>query len=148
MGFQRRTYNLIFTDESFSGFEVRARGGSVDDAMAMMRLLSLGGAFLHPTDEARRADREELYALLAGARHGGIGGLLLGWNLEDDNGQPVPLTNDQLHKEELALIITVAKSWLDAVIGVPPPLSPRSPNGEPSPEQFELMEAASVGQQN
>lgn len=116
-GFHRRTFVLEFEDPSFGGLEVRTRSASLADLMRMQELMNL------PIGEAgHEHERDELFDRL--------GGILIGWNLLDDNDEPVPTTPGQLVKEEWPLIRAICRAWVKALIEVPRPLSPSSFDGE------------------
>ena len=118
-GFMRRTFNLEFSDESFNGLEVRMRSASIGVLMRMQELLvtPLGGA-------QAAVERKELFGYLADA--------IVSWNLLDEAEQPVEHTAEQVEQEEWPLIRLIAIAWIDAVAGVPRPLSQPSRDGEQS----------------
>lgn len=131
MGFEARTYKLVFEDPGLAGLEVRARGITIDEMVRLQYLLGLGGQLL----AVERADeRDELYQVLASG--------LLGWNLEQD-GTPVPCAVERLRAQEWPLIVEVARAWLEAARGVPAPLGPSSNGGQPSEEVSLPMEVLS-----
>lgn len=59
---------------------------------------------------------------------------LVSWNLEDEDGTPVPATEEAVRGEDHDDMIKVATRWLDAMGGVAEsdPLPQSSPGGEPS----------------
>lgn len=145
-GFRRKVYELDFTDPTWNGLKVTARGASIDEAIELEQLLNLGGALLDPEHET---ERKRYYGLLAS--------LLLGWNLADDEldadgmptgGEvPIPCDETTLRGEDFVMVQAIARAWLRAVLRVAPPLPERSNSGEAdSLEPFELMEAASLSQ--
>ncbi|MFI6251519.1 hypothetical protein [Streptomyces sp. NPDC051016] len=73
-----------------------------------------------------------------------FGDALISWNLEDDNGQPLPCTREALFAIDNDLAFALAAEWL-AVLGgkVSDPLE-SSPSGEPSPVESIPMEALSA----
>lgn len=133
MGYQRKTYRLVFEDPDFEGLEVRTRGGSIDHLVQMTALTTSGAELVRPDGQAKR---DELYQLLAGR--------LLDWNLEDDQGQPVPVTVEALRQQDWVLVLEVAKAWMRAAAGVSRPLEPGSPGGQPSLEESIPMETSSM----
>lgn len=58
--------------------------------------------------------------------------ILLGWNLEDDDGEPVPATADGLLTQPFGFANTLMTRWAEAVTGVPGPLGVPSSNGATS----------------
>lgn len=122
-GFRRRTFVLEFEDPSFGGLEVRTRSASLDDLMRMQELMNT--MIGRPEHEA---DRRELYDRLGGSDQ--YPGLIISWNLLDDNGQPVPTDPESLTKEEWPLIRNICRAWVAALIDVPRPLSLPSSDGD------------------
>jgi hypothetical protein len=129
-GFQRRTFLLEFQDPSFHGLEVRTRSASLDVLFRMQTLMSTD---LGPNEHA--AERKEFYQLLAGGSNSfGPLPILVSWNLLDDHNEPVPITPDQLSKEEWPMVRAIVLAWIGALASVPPPLSQPSSAGAPSEE--------------
>jgi len=71
---------------------------------------------------------------------------LVSWNVEDEEGEPVPPTLDSIFAEDLGFVLAVIKAWMDAIAGVSGPLAPSLPAGEPSPEASIPMESLSLSQ--
>jgi hypothetical protein len=71
---------------------------------------------------------------------------LVSWNLEDDNGQPVPVTDAP--NRDSRMIIRLSNAWMDALTGVhrADPLPEPSSSGETSPEPPIPMAPLSVSQ--
>lgn len=79
------------------------------------------------------ADREALAAdLVAGIAHlcDVLGRLLVDWNLDDDDGTPVPATGDGLRGQDMGLIRAILAGIL-ASTRAPRPLPPPSSDGDP-----------------
>jgi hypothetical protein len=55
---------------------------------------------------------------------------LVAWNLEDEQGLPVPVTREAVEAEDDDMVQAVIKRWTDAVLGVPAPLESGSTSGE------------------
>ncbi len=123
MGYRARTYRLVFTDPGLHDLEVTARGGTIDDLVRLMYLTGLGRDLLAPD---RDQERVELYQMLDAG--------LTGWNLEDDQGQPVPLTAQMLRAQEWSLVMAIVHAWMAAQASVSGPLEPTSSDGPPSVE--------------
>lgn len=70
---------------------------------------------------------------------------LISWNLEDDNGQPLPTTMDAVKQCDKDLIAALNNAWVQSLIGVhaADPLPESSPSGEPSLVESVPMEALS-----
>jgi len=74
-----------------------------------------------------------------------LGENLLSWNLEDDNGQPIPATPEGLTQIDQGLARALNNAYVDALVGVhdADPLPQSSPSGEPSLVESVPMEALS-----
>lgn len=117
MGYKRnpKIYHLKWEDGDYAGLEVRVRS------------LSLG----------------QLVASQSGNGYDGKEGLeanitlfaerLVDWNLEAEDGTPVPPTLDAIMGEEDDLILAIVRRWMDAISGVSAPLDETSPSGAISP---------------
>lgn len=68
---------------------------------------------------------------------------IVSWNLEDENGAPVPATLEAIYEEDDDLILGIINRWTDAVSAVRAPLQQSSPSGEPSLVESVPMEALS-----
>jgi hypothetical protein len=60
--------------------------------------------------------------------------VLVSWNLEDEDGEPVPATREELGREDPGFVFDVIVKWMEAVAGVSAPLSETSSSGETSAE--------------
>ena len=56
-----------------------------------------------------------------------LDGALLEWNIEDDDGAPVPVGLDGLRTQDFDLVLWLFDAWLEAMGGTPDPLG-----GKPS----------------
>lgn len=122
-GVRRRTFVLEFEDPSFGGLEVRTRSASLDDLMRMQELM-----YTQVGRKEYEAERQELFDRLGGTDQ--YPGLIISWNLLDDNDQPVPTDPESLAKEEWPLIRNICRAWVAALIEVPRPLSRPSSDGD------------------
>lgn len=140
-GFHRRTFVLEFEDPSFAGLQVRVRSASLDDLIRMQELMhtEIG-------TPGHEDDRQELYDRLGGTDR--YPGLLISWNLLDDNDEPVPTTPDSLAKEEWPLIRNICRAWLAALVSVPAPLSLPSSDGDRLAELSIPMDTLSANPQS
>lgn len=126
MGFKRpkTVFDLRFAGD-FEGLEVRARSVSLREFTAMgelSRLEQLGRRA--PTAEDVK-DIDALFECFAGA--------LISWNLEEDDGTPVPATLDGIRSQEVDIACRIAVAWIEAVAGVNPDLGKDSSSGETFP---------------
>lgn len=117
---QRKTYRLAFADGEFEGLEVTARSASVD---AYQRIATLATRQVSaPPSAEDLAEIDHLYRAFAG--------VLVSWNLEEEDGTPVPATYDGLKAQDLPFAVAVILAWMDAVAGVSRPLDGTSTRGE------------------
>lgn len=139
MGFTppRKVYVLDFAETELDGLEMRARSAP----LGMM--LQLGASADHfegvPSPEAMAAlpDAEKLRLV-----KGSMGKLhelvdmysqvLVSWNYEDENGQPVPATAAGLLTLDPPHLMLIIRAWQAAVAAVPPGSAPTSNAGGPS----------------
>lgn len=104
---QRPTYHLVFADEEYAGLEVKVRSGSVKTYRAIASLA--GHEFSDPPspeDLARQAALDEAFV-----------SVLVSWNVEDDDGQPVPATLAGLESLDLPFVLAIVLAWMEAVAG-------------------------------
>ena len=121
MGYRKTNKKIRLTfapDDELYGLEVQVRGMDVRTWMEV-------------TGVADGTDGE------------GVGGAILrfaqaliGWNLEESDGTPVPATPEAVQAQDHDLILRLTGAWTDALSGVHrgDPLSVSSPDGGPSPE--------------
>lgn len=127
MGFRpkKKIYNLVFDDPDMDGLEVKIRG--------------LNTGQLLDIDTARDDGGEEAISSMLQL----MADRLVSWNVEDDEGQPVPADMDGIRQQELAFNMAVISAWQDAVGGVPGPLDAGSTSTELSLVESIPMEAPS-----
>lgn len=132
MGYQRPTLKLEFEAAEMDGLEIRCRRPSI-------------GAYFALLDAAEKpiGDPANRRAL---AEH--IMPLIIGWNLEDENNQPVPATVDGFLAQDTPFIRQVTQAIVDVNRQVPGPLAQRSPDGEQFPVDSIPMEIRSPDPQS
>lgn len=130
MGFKKKskTYRLTFSGE-YEGLTVTARSLPLGKFMKMGKLVDLDVA--NPTGDDFET-LEELFTLFLEA--------LISWNLEEDDGTPIPVTREALYDQDLAFVLMLVVVYMDAVSGVPGPLDATSNAGERSLEGSLPME--------
>lgn len=133
MGYRRPSYRLTFEDPQFEGLEVSARGMSIESMLDLMKL-----ADINTSEDLSDEDREKILALCDT-----FGSALVSWNLEDDQGQPVPADANGLRKQDLGLLLGLVQSYTSGVIDVSVPLGRKSSGGMPLAEASLPMEALS-----
>lgn len=117
MGFREpSTIRLVFEpSDEYHGLEVRMRGMSIADWLAVTGLDGSEG-------EDANATMHRFYKAL------------VSWNLEDDNGHPVPVADAP--NRDSRMIRRLNNTWIQALSGVrrADPLPETSPSGETYPE--------------
>lgn len=133
-GFVRaRTLKLTWADDTeFAGLEIRARRSSVETYFQFAPII-VGGI-----DTNTQEGRAEFLELLRE-----FGSYLVSWNVEDEDGQPVPCTPDSFVDMDPLFVREVLDQWAAAIAGVAAPLDQPSPAGEPFPEESLPMETLS-----
>ena len=106
----KRTARIVFDGGEYEGAEVRTQ---LDVPI---------GLFLEIQDLVNN-DR----ALQVFERFGD--GALVDWNLEDDNGKPIPATGKGMLAIPAALANIIIEQWVEAVANPPAPLPRSSGNG-------------------
>lgn len=135
MGYRRpsKTYVLQFEDDQLAGLEVKARGASTGQLMKLMDLTELS------TRGFRKEDIKEvdkLFELFASK--------ITEWNLEDEDGNPLPVSYDSLMDQDMDFTLDLVFAWVHAVVGISGPLEQNSGDGEPFPEASIPMESQSL----
>lgn len=137
MGYVRkRTFKIRFGDgHEFEGLEVRMRSVSVGKLLQLLpKIDALDGIAVATKPE----DVEEIKEVFRE-----FSTLIDSWNIEDEDGTPVPVTCEALMDQELRLVVAVIQQWAEYVSGVPAPLDEPSPSGGPSLEASLPMETLS-----
>jgi hypothetical protein len=129
MGYRvkRKILNLRFEDPDYAGFECRAHSTSVEKVLD-----------LADQAEAARRGSIEVAELIAA-----FGDALISWNLEDDEGRPVPATTEGVRRADLVWILPVILAWVDAMVNVSAGLGKDSTSGQRFPEVSIPMEIPS-----
>lgn len=118
---KRRIYRLVFDDEEYDGLVVKVRSTSVGQLLEFMEFLTMDTDSPSPDDVARIHGLFEAFAEV-----------LAEWNVETDDGQPVPATLDGVKTQDAPFILAILRVWFGAVMTVPGPLPTASSNGAPS----------------
>lgn len=127
MGFvpQRKQFRLKFQDDDLAGLEVTVGSASIGTLMGLSGISTADPA-------GASAGLEKSIQVLADS--------LISWNIEGDDGTPVPATVDGLKQQEMSLVMSIISAWTEAVSGVSPPL----PGGSNSGETFREVELPMV----
>ena len=116
MGYRpkQKIYTLEFEDPEFEGLEVRIRGLNTGQVMDIDAARASGSEAAIVTMLKLMADR------------------LVDWNVEDDDGKPVPTTFEGVRSLDVDFNWAVIDAWQNAAAGVKAPLDEPSTSGEPS----------------
>jgi hypothetical protein len=125
---KRRTIKIIFQGD-LDGLEITAHSVSMDTFLEFEELSNryFGGK----TGRDEKADMaiqsfRKMLDMFAS--------VLVSWNLEDEDGKPVPATREELGREDPGFVFDVIVKWMEAAAGVSAPLSETSSSGETSAE--------------
>lgn len=133
MGYKpkKTIYKLVFEeDPDMDGLVVRAHAGTLDDVLFFDTRV--------PELLAGTATNEQLVEM-----YGRIIALVVDWNIEDDNGAPIPVSVEGFHSFEPEFCAKLMFGWLKAGRKVTGPLATPSDSGEPSLEASIPMETLS-----
>lgn len=111
-----RIYKLKFEDPTLEGLEVKVRSMSIGEALEFAELAEKMG---DSKDVAQvRPVLEKLAEKIAS------------WNVEDDEGNPVEITVENLFALEMVTVMAVIEAWMEVVGGLSDPLSKNSSGGK------------------
>lgn len=119
MGFrmERTVYDLPFEGTALEGLKITVRAMTMEQRMRVFFDL---GVTKEDSVEVARAKQDERYALFIGH--------IVSWNIEDENGEPVPVTIEDLFRvAEPEQVGTITGIWSSGRTSVPAPLEPASP---------------------
>lgn len=108
------------------GLVVRMKAIKIGKIRKLVRLLGLD-------DDQMLEALDELFSLLSEG--------LVSWNLEDEEGAPVPTGMAGIEELELPFLLNVLNCWLENMTGVDADLGKDSPSGESFPGRPLTMEA-------
>lgn len=137
MGYRHEAKVYKLTFEDYPGLEVTAKSVSTGRLMKLMRMA------VRLNDKADGGDLTEQDADAVDALFTGFSKALVGWNLEDEDGEPVPPTRDGIEEQEFDFMLGVINSWIETVAGTPGDLGKDSNSGQRFPEVSIPMETRS-----
>lgn len=131
MGFKAKAtiLKLKFVDEEYEGLEIRAKSPSMGTFLEIAELADV---------DVTSADAEDVAAVLKLFEH--FIDSVKDWNLEDDDGVPVPKTVDGLKSLDIDFVMDLVGAWMDGLKGLSPGLPQPSGSGQPSLEASIPME--------
>ena len=98
---------------------INFQGTDYDGAEIQLRLSVSFAQFIALWESAQGEDQEGMARLFGET-------VLMDWNLEDANGEPIPSDGDGMLAIPLELTNLIVQHWVEAVSGVPAPLEPPS----------------------
>jgi hypothetical protein len=124
MGFKpkRKLYKLTWAaDTDYDGMEVTMTSIPTGTILELEELTT--------RSDAAKADSGTFRRLLEV-----LGSAMLSWNVETDDGEPIPAGQEGLKTQDADLIMAIIAAWTSAMSGVPAPLDGRSTSGGSFPE--------------
>jgi hypothetical protein len=112
-----KTYKLFFADPEMDGLEVTARSIPVGPLLEL--------SVTDPEQDPYKSVRHFADALVD-------------WNIEDDDGNPVPANLEGLATLEIDFVLEVVRAWTQALTAVRPPLPEGSPSGGTSAPEVSI----------
>lgn len=139
MGYKRekKIYKLTFADKDneFEGLEVRCHSLTIGEMRRLLRLSSLQGKLVDDLTPEEVGAVDEVFVLFAKK--------LVSWNLEDEEGKPVPATLEGVESQDGDFINVIIEVWMTNVVGITGPLAQSSTDGMQSVAPSIPMEALS-----
>lgn len=105
---KRRRYVLQFSEGDLAGLEVRTKSAGMRQYLAIAKLSNVDRRARMLTEQSITVI-EDLCEAFART--------LESWNLEEEDGTPVPATSDSLMDLEPRDLFTIVYAWMDAVTG-------------------------------
>ena len=116
---KRKVFVLTFEDPEYAGLEVRATSTSLGNLLGMVDLTQISTRGFRPEDITSINDLFELFS-----------NCLVSWNLEQEDGTPVPCTLAGLRDQDMDFALELIMAWMDGVVSTPAPLPGKSNSGE------------------
>jgi hypothetical protein len=124
---KRTLYQLTFEDPDLEGLEITTRRVSVDGLMKFVDMFEtvqqVDKDNFKPSDLKILKDMFEAFTKV-----------LVSWNIEDDDDQPVPRTVEGLLSLDIEFVLPVIEAWITGMVQAPPPLPAAASSGETSQE--------------
>jgi hypothetical protein len=131
MGFkyERNTYNLKFAPEhALNGLTVKVR------SVPLGQFSKLTSMAMHAESAMKTGipDAEALQAV--DGMFEAFAGCLVSWDLEDEEGRPIPATLEGLQDLDFEFVMMLVQEWMTAIAGVSEDLGKGSASGATFPE--------------
>lgn len=134
MGYKKKSYKLKWDDEKHElhGLEVKLRGMSIGELeeVALLREQASSSSSI--------GQLKPLLDILETA--------LISWNLEDEEDQPIPLT--EFRNQDARMLLEIIRAWTEVVGSIPAPLPQPSSAGKKLEEASMPMEIPSSSHPN
>lgn len=120
MGYKRERpiYKLKFTDPSMNGFVMRIKGYSFKEAIEVPERIETDAGTVSWEKVFKEIFQPDVF---------------VSWNLEDENGNALPGTEESLRAQDPMFVRSVVDAFVGTIMGaVPDPLDDKSPDGSPS----------------
>ena len=121
---RRTLYKLDFSQTEHAGLEVTTKSASM---AALLDILGLA-------DTVEAAGLKNADPAQMGRLFGLFDEVLVSWNVEEEDGTPVPATKAGLLSQDPEFVMTVISAWAQAMSKAPPNLPNGSSNGATSLE--------------
>lgn len=121
MGYRKvpTIYELAFEEGDMDGLVVKMKSMKLGRIRRMVALTS---------DESVEVNDQQLEEMIDLFVDG-----LVTWNLEDEDGNPIPATREGVEDQEAPFILAILSKWLGVMTGVPAELGKDSTSGQPFP---------------
>lgn len=127
MGYKPKRYKLTWADGDLEGLEVLMRPATLGQMMEAQKMRDLADPDSGVTDMAAM---EPVFRWLAE--------MLISWNVEDDDDQPVPATYEGIIAQDPDLIFGILNEFQQRITRVPRPLPSGSGSTPESPEDLQI----------
>lgn len=129
MGYRKeaKVFRLVWDESTdYPGMEVRAKSVPLGQFLKISKLAGKSGTDFDP------GDIEALFEMFAKA--------LVSWNLEEEDGTPVPATPAGMYDQDMGFVLAVIMKWMAVVTQVSDDLGKGSAAGVRYPEGSIPME--------
>lgn len=125
-----RNLRIIFDEGDAAGAEIVCR---LNVPIGVLMEISHIGQAMTEADIGGLAEISALF----------VDQVLVSWNLEEEDGSPIPLTQVGLESLPVSLRQAILMHWITTVVTIPVPLGAKSPNGNGLAERSIPMELLS-----
>jgi hypothetical protein len=111
---KRKTYRLDFSDTEWNGLEVRVKGLTTGEYLQLVQLSA--------TSEEGDSETEAMLKMFASH--------LISWNLEDDEGDPIGTSFEDIKENDFTMNMSIVRAWTDALASVPEKVEKKFTTGD------------------